>query len=60
MLNIKSDTLFDRFRYFIGLKSGITYIDSFIYSKIKIDLDDDLPLKKILTLHNAVTIRVSF
>ena len=41
-------------RYPIGLKSGITYVDSHDYTKIKIDSDDDLPLKEIVNFHNVV------
>ena len=39
--------------YLIGLKGGITYAFSYNYIKIKIDSDDDLPLKETLTLHNV-------
>ena len=41
-------------RYPIGLKSGITYVDSHNYTKIKIDSDDDLPLKEIVNFHIVV------
>ena len=46
--------IFDRIRYLIGLKSSITYVDSHNYTKIKIDLIEDLPLEKTLTMHNVV------
>ena len=49
----KYDTIFDRSRYLIGLKSGITYLNSFNYAKIKNDSDDDLPPEKTLTMHNV-------
>ena len=50
----KYNAIYDRVRYFIGLKSGITYVFSHNYGKIKIDVDDDLPLGEMLTLHNIV------
>ena len=40
------DAIFDRVRYFVRLKSGITYVDSFNYTKIKIDSVDGLLLEK--------------
>ena len=42
----KYDAIFDRIRCLIGLKSGIKYVDSHKYAKIKIDSDDDLLLEK--------------
>ena len=39
----------------IGLeKSGITYVFSLNYAKIKIDWHDSLPLEKTLTLCNVI------
>ena len=52
----KYGVIFDRIRYLKELKSGIKYVNSFNYAKIKIDSDDDLPLEKALTLHNDVMI----
>ena len=40
------DAVFDRIRFLIGLKSGITYVDSHNHTEIKINSDDDLTLKK--------------
>ena len=40
------DAIFDRVRYFIRLKSSITYVNSFNYTKIKIDSVDGLLLEK--------------
>ena len=37
-----------------GVKSGLTYVISHNYARIKIDLYDSLSLEKILTLHNVV------
>ena len=39
----KFDTIVDRIRYLIRLKSGISYVFSHNYAKIKIDSDDDWP-----------------
>ena len=33
----KYDISFDRIRYFIGLKGGLTNVDSHCYAKIEID-----------------------
>ena len=38
------------------LKSGITYVISHNYAKIKIDSSDFLPLEETLTLHNVIII----
>ena len=38
----------------IGLKVGITYVDSHNYTKIKIDSVTGLLLEKTLSIHNAV------
>ena len=48
----KYDAILDRIRYFIKLKSGISYIVSHNYPIIKIESDDDLPLEKALAVHN--------
>ena len=48
------DAVFDRIRFLIGLKSGITYVDSHNHTEIKINSDDDLPLKKTVIIHNVV------
>ena len=41
----KYDTIYDRIRYLISVKSGITYVISYNYARIKIDSHE-----KILTL----------
>ena len=41
-------------RYFRGIKSGITYVISHNYIKIKLDSYDSLPLVKTMTFHNAI------
>ena len=52
----KYDLIYNRIRYFIGVKSGITYVISHNYVKIKVDLYISLSLKKSLTLHNIIII----
>ena len=49
----KHNAIYDRIRYLLGLKSNITYVFSHNYAKIKIGSDDDLPLRKSLTMHNV-------
>ena len=44
----------------IRLKSGISYIFSNNYLKIKIDSDDDLSLEKTLTILNVILIESVF
>ena len=41
-------------RYLMGVKSGITYVISHNYPKIKVDWYDSLPLEKALTFHNVI------
>ena len=38
----------------ITLKSGITYIFSHYFSKVKVDFYDFLPIEKILTLYDVI------
>ena len=42
----KYDVIFNRIRYLIELKSGISYVVSHSYANIKIDSDDDSSLEK--------------
>ena len=49
----KYDAIYDRIRYPISLESGITYIFSHYFAKIKADSYDSLTIEKILTLHNV-------
>ena len=41
----KYDSIYNRIRYLISAKSGITYITSHNYAKIKVDSCNFLPLK---------------
>ena len=50
----KCDTIYDRIRYFIILKSEIAYIFSHCFAKIKVDSYDSLLKEKTLTLHNVM------
>ena len=42
----KYDFLYNRIRYLIGVKIGITYVISHDYAKIKVDSFGSLPLEK--------------
>ena len=46
--------IYERIRYFVSLKSSITYIFYHHFSKIKVDSYDYLPIVKTLTLHNVI------
>ena len=50
----KYDLIYNRIRYLIGVKGGITYAISHNYSKIKVDSYDSLPLEKTLAFHNVI------
>ena len=46
--------IYYRIIYFISQKSGITYVISHNYARIKVDSYDSLPLEKTLSLHNVM------
>ena len=48
------DAIYDKIRYLISIKSGIKYIFSHYFAKIKVDSYDFLPIGKKLTLHNVM------
>ena len=50
----KCDAIFNRIRYFVWVKSGITYVISHNYTRIKVDSFDYLPLEKTLTFHDVI------
>ena len=52
----KYDSIYDRIRYLISVKSCITYIISLNYATIKVHSYDSLPLEKTMTLHNVIKI----
>ena len=56
----KDDAIYNRIKYFISQKSGITYVFSHNYARIKIDSYNSLPLEKRLTLHNVLILIKSF
>ena len=50
----KYDAIYNRIRYLISQKSGITYISFHNYARIKIDSYNVLPLEETLPLHKVV------
>ena len=50
----KYDAIYDKIRYLVSIKSGITYFISHWLAKINVDSYDYLPRGKTLTLHNAI------
>ena len=48
--------IYKRIRYLIRVKSGITYVISHNYAKIKVDSYDSLRLENTLTFHNLIII----
>ena len=50
----KYDFISNRMRYLIGVKSGIIYVISHNWAKIKVFSYDSLFLEKRLTLHNVI------
>ena len=50
----KYDIIYDSIIYLKSLKTGITYVISHNYARIKVDSYDALPLEKTLNLHNVI------
>ena len=50
----KCDAIYNRIRYLISQKNGITYVISHNQAKAKIDYYDYLSQEKTLALHNAI------
>ena len=50
----KYDAIYNKIRYLISLKYGITYISSRFFENIKVNSYDSLPIEKRLTLHNVI------
>ena len=50
----KYHAIYNKIGYLISLKSGITYIFSNYFAKIKVDSYDYLPIEKRLTSHNVI------
>ena len=49
----KNDSIYNRIRYLVHVKSGITYIISHNYAKIKEDSYDSLPLEITMTFRDV-------
>ena len=50
--------IYNRIRYLISIKSGITNIISHNYSKIKVDSHDSLPLEQAMTFQFGINIKI--
>ena len=50
------DKIFDKIKYLISKTSGITNSINYNFEKIKIDSYNSLPIKKMLTFHNVMTL----
>ena len=50
----KYNFIYNRIRYLIAAKSGITYVIPHNYAKIKVDSYNSFPLEKTLTLHDVI------
>ena len=50
----KNDAIYNRIRYLISQKSGITYVFSHNHASVKIDSYDSLALEKTFTMHNLI------
>ena len=52
----KCDSIYNRIRYIISIKRGITYTTSHNYAKIKVDSYNSLSLEKRITICNVITL----
>ena len=52
----KYDSVYNRTRHLINVKSDIPYIISHSYAKIKVDSYESLPLEKTKTFHDVITL----
>ena len=52
----KYDSIYNRIRYLIEVKSGITYVVSKSYAKIKVDSYDSLPLERTFSFDNVIVL----
>ena len=52
--NKRYDAIYDKIRYLLSIKSGITFTISHYFAKIKVDSYDSLPKEETLTLHNVI------
>ena len=49
----KYDSIYNKVRYYIGIKGGITYVFSHNYARFKVDSYDFLLLEKTFNFHNV-------
>ena len=57
--SVKYDYVYDRIKYLISVKSGITDLIPHNYAKIKVDSCDSLSLGKTITFHNVTILMKS-
>ena len=48
------DAIYNKIRYLIGVKSGMTYTFFHNYARIKVHSYDSLPLEETLTFHSDI------
>ena len=48
------DAIYNKIRYLVSLKNGITYVFPYYYAKLKVDSFDSLTREKVLTLQNYI------
>ena len=53
------DFIYSKIRFFISVKSRITYIIFHNYAKTKVDSEDSLTLEKTATFHNIIKLTKS-
>ena len=56
----KYDSIYNRIRYLISVKSGITYIISHNYATVQVDSYNFFPLEKTMTLCNIIILITQF
>ena len=54
LFGIEKKNDYNRIRYLITVKSGIIYVISHNYAKIKVDSYNSLPLEKVMTFYNVI------
>ena len=50
----KDDSIYNKIRYLLSVKSGIKYVTFHNYTKVKLDSYDFLSLEEVMTFHNVV------
>ena len=59
LFGIEKKNDYNRIRYLITVKSGIIYVISHNYAKIKVDSYNSLPLEKVMTFYNVIILMKS-